>query len=154
MGRGSRGKQYLRIRRKKHEATVKEARKLKIKAAKTLKRYFEELKTAEPSNFAGIYGDFIKGNIPISNLPNETGICIKAENTKTKKGPLPKDPEIEDMASYLKEYCTSMARLSSKKYCIDKCYIRDICLTLDLGNFSIDVARVPEAFNTLCTNYR
>ena len=28
MGRGSRGKQYLRIRRKKHEATVKEARKL------------------------------------------------------------------------------------------------------------------------------
>lgn len=156
MGRGSHGKKYLRIRRRKHKAAVKEARKLNMKAAKTLKRYFEELKSAEYSNFSEIYEDIIKGDIPISNLPNETGICIKAENTKTEKRPLPKNPELEDMASYLKEYCTSMAELFPKEhsYCIDRCYIRDICLTLDLGNFSIDVAKVPEAFYTLRKDYR
>lgn len=150
MGKGSHGRKYLRIRRKKHEET----RKLKMGAAKILKRYFEELKSTESSNFTQTYEHIITGNIPISNLPDETGIYIKAENARIKKSPLPKNPELGDMASYLLKYCTSMAELFPKEYCTDKCHIRDLCLTLELGNFSLDVAKVPEAFYTLRTDYR
>jgi len=77
---------------------------------------------------------------------------ITLENTKPKRGRIPKNPSESEMPPYLVGYCMKALKELNKTgtyKCVDRCQISDYCKTHEPGNPKIDTAYVGDAFNRL-----
>jgi hypothetical protein len=139
-------KRKVRVKRRKQAQRKEDMKKVN--------QYLEELSLAQNSTFVKDYESLMRGDIKISDVPDETGFYIEAKDVKIKSGPLPKDPKLVDMLSFLKKYCRFVEKQLPSTYCADRCLVNYICENLSAGNFKFDFAKVPEAFYAFRTDYK
>ncbi len=151
MGRGSHGRNYFKIRRRKRKERLKRRPPINFKDVPTFN--IADYSKEQYKKWGKYRGGEFNGKRILEQNGEETGNYITPKNTKPKKGRIPKNPSEDEIPPYLVGYCLKAKKQDKDaSYCTDGCPISDYCESRETrkpGDPKIDPAYAREAFRRL-----